>query len=58
MAEVKLENVTKLYGNKVAVREVSFSCREGEFLSIAGPTGAGSLGSTGRLVGDGAPAAG
>lgn len=41
MAEVKLENVTKLYGNKVAVREVSFSCREGEFLSIAGPTGAG-----------------
>ncbi|MBC7188746.1 ABC transporter ATP-binding protein [Candidatus Aerophobetes bacterium] len=41
MAEVRLEKVTKLYGKKVAVREVSFTCREGEFFSILGPTGAG-----------------
>ncbi len=41
MAEVRLENVTKLYGRKKAVNGVSFTCREGEFLSIFGPTGAG-----------------
>jgi multiple sugar transport system ATP-binding protein len=41
MAEVKLEGVTKLYGHKKAVAGVSVTCREGEFLSILGPTGAG-----------------
>lgn len=41
MAEVRLENVSKLYGRKEAVSDVSFSCKEGEFLSIFGPTGAG-----------------
>jgi len=41
VAEVKLEGVTKLYGRKKAVDGVSVTCREGEFLSIFGPTGAG-----------------
>ncbi|MGQ9472866.1 MAG: ABC transporter ATP-binding protein [Candidatus Caldatribacteriaceae bacterium] len=41
MADVKLENVVKMYGKKVAIRGVSFECREGEFFSILGPTGAG-----------------
>ena len=41
MAEVRLDNVTKLYGRKTAVNGVSFVCKEGEFLSILGPTGAG-----------------
>jgi multiple sugar transport system ATP-binding protein len=41
MAEVRLENVRKLYGRKLAVNEVSFTCKEGEFFSILGPTGAG-----------------
>lgn len=41
MAGVRLENVTKLYGSKAAVKDVSLSCKEGEFLSIVGPTGAG-----------------
>ena len=41
MAEVRLENVTKLYGRKRAVNNVSITCREGEFFSIFGPTGAG-----------------
>lgn len=41
MAEVRLEKVSKHYGHKKAVNEVSFVCREGEFLSILGPTGAG-----------------
>jgi len=41
VAEVKLESVTKLYGRKKAVDQVSVTCKEGEFLSIFGPTGAG-----------------
>lgn len=41
MAEVRLENVTKLYGRKMAVQDVNFTCWEGEFFSIVGPTGAG-----------------
>jgi len=41
MAEVRLENVTKLYGRKMAVKGVSFTCKEREFFSIIGPTGAG-----------------
>lgn len=41
MAEVRLEKVIKLYGRKMAVKEVSFTCWEGEFFSIVGPTGAG-----------------
>ncbi|MGC8777393.1 MAG: ABC transporter ATP-binding protein, partial [Candidatus Caldatribacteriaceae bacterium] len=41
MADVRLENVVKMYGKKAAVRGVSFACKEGEFFSILGPTGAG-----------------
>jgi len=41
MVEVSLENVSKLYGRKVAVKDISFSCKAGEFFSIIGPTGAG-----------------
>ncbi|UCF93698.1 MAG: ABC transporter ATP-binding protein [Desulfobacterales bacterium] len=41
MAGVILEKVTKLYGPKIAVQDVSLACKEGEFLSIVGPTGAG-----------------
>ncbi|CEP66977.1 ABC transporter-like [Moorella glycerini] len=41
MAEVRLEGVTKYYGRKKAVENVSFLCKEGEFVSILGPTGAG-----------------
>ena len=41
MAEVRLENVTKYYGRKRAVKNISLTCREAEFFSIVGPTGAG-----------------
>jgi len=41
MAEVKLKDVTKRYGRLVAVNKVSFSCKDGEFFSILGPSGAG-----------------
>lgn len=41
MAEVRLENVTKYYGRKRAVKNISLTCKEAEFFSIVGPTGAG-----------------
>lgn len=41
MAGIRLENVSKLYGKKLAVNNVSFTCKEGKFFSIVGPTGAG-----------------
>jgi ABC-type sugar transport system ATPase subunit len=41
MAEVRFENVTKLYGRKMAVKDVSFTIQEAEYFSIVGPTGAG-----------------
>ena len=41
MAEIRLENVTKMYGRKIAVNDVTFKCKEGEFFTIVGPTGAG-----------------
>jgi multiple sugar transport system ATP-binding protein len=41
MVEVRIENVTKRYGRKLAIDDISFTCKEGEFFSILGPTGAG-----------------
>jgi len=43
MAEVKLEvkNLTKRFGELVAVDNVSFEVREGEFFSLLGPSGCG-----------------
>jgi len=41
MAGVRLENVTKKYGQKRAVKDLNLDCKEGEFFSIVGPTGAG-----------------
>jgi len=41
MAEVRLKNVSKYYGKKLAVNNISFTCKEKEFFSIVGPTGAG-----------------
>ena len=41
MAEVRVENLTKSYGRLIAVNNVSFDCKDGEFFSILGPSGAG-----------------
>jgi ABC-type sugar transport system ATPase subunit len=41
MVEVKFENVIKYYGRKLAINNLSFTVKEGEFFSILGPTGAG-----------------
>ncbi|WP_323703076.1 ABC transporter ATP-binding protein [Mammaliicoccus sp. Dog046] len=38
---IKFENVTKTYGDKKAVDEVSFNIDEGEFFVLIGPSGCG-----------------
>jgi ABC-type Fe3+/spermidine/putrescine transport system ATPase subunit len=38
---VELEDVHKSYGRVEAVRGVSFTCRDGEFLTVLGPSGSG-----------------
>ena len=41
MSRVELKNVTKRYGEAVAVRDLSLDIREGEFLTLLGPSGCG-----------------
>jgi len=41
MASVKIENVTKKFGNVVAVKDLSLEINEGEFMVFLGPSGCG-----------------
>jgi len=41
MVEVRLEGVTKRFGEVLAVEGISFTAREGEFLTLVGPSGCG-----------------
>ena len=41
MSIVRIENVTKKYGNIVAVNDLSLSIEEGEIFGLLGPNGAG-----------------
>jgi len=41
MAKIIFENVTKIFGENIAVNDLSFTCNEGEFFVILGPSGAG-----------------
>jgi len=41
MAEVKLENVTKRYGNKTVLENLSLSIRDGECFTLLGPSACG-----------------
>lgn len=41
MDSVQLHNVSKSFGNTVALKELSFSVREGELFGFVGPDGAG-----------------
>lgn len=41
MASVKIENVTKKFGNVVAVKNLSLEINEGEFMVFLGPSGCG-----------------
>src|SRR5450756_345500 len=38
---IEIQNVTKRYGKKVAVNQVSFTINKGEILGFLGPNGAG-----------------
>lgn len=41
MAEIRLESVSKRYGKLTAISEISVTARQGEFLVLFGPAGAG-----------------
>lgn len=41
MAEIEVTGVTKVFGRRDALRDVSFAVEQGGFLSIMGPNGAG-----------------
>jgi len=41
LAKVVLEQVTKVFGEELAVDDLSFECNEGEFFVLLGPSGAG-----------------
>jgi len=41
MVELELRNVTKKYGNLVAVKDLSFKTKKGELIVLLGPPGAG-----------------
>ncbi|MDZ4736688.1 MAG: ABC transporter ATP-binding protein [Rhodospirillaceae bacterium] len=49
MAEVSLQNVSKRFGDTEAVRELSLTAADGEFIVLLGPTGAGKT-TTLRLI--------
>jgi len=49
MAHLAVENVTKRYGDTVAVNDVSFEARPGRILGLLGPNGAGKT-STIRMI--------
>jgi len=41
LSEVRMEKVGKRYGDRWAVKDVSFSVRPGEFYTLLGPSGSG-----------------
>ena len=38
---IEVKNLTKRYGNKLAVDDISFTVKEGEIVGFLGPNGAG-----------------
>ncbi|MYG10331.1 MAG: ABC transporter ATP-binding protein, partial [Rhodobacteraceae bacterium] len=49
MAEVELRNISKSFGRIDAVKDVSLTISDGDFIVLLGPTGAGKT-TTLRLV--------
>lgn len=41
MANIIFKNVSKIFGKNIAINDLSFTCNDGEFFVILGPSGAG-----------------
>ena len=41
METIKLENIQKRYGDKIALDEVNLTVKKGEVVSLIGPSGSG-----------------
>ena len=41
MADIRLEDVVKKFGSVTALNKLNFECKEGEFFTLLGPSGAG-----------------
>ncbi len=48
---IEVKNVTKKYGNAVAVEDISFTIKEGEIVGLLGPNGAGKSTTMNMLTG-------
>lgn len=57
-SQIEFRNVSKLYGNVAAVRELSLSVARGEFLTILGPSGSGKTTTLMLLAGFDMPSSG
>ena len=49
---IEVKNLTKSYGDKLAVDHISFTVKEGEILGFLGPNGAGKSTTMNMLTGD------
>ena len=38
---IKVDNLSKRFGNKIALEDISFDIKEGEIFGFLGPSGAG-----------------
>jgi ABC-type sugar transport system ATPase subunit len=41
MSEIRIDHVTKKFDNAIAIKDLSFLCRDGEFVVVLGKPGAG-----------------
>lgn len=57
-ADVKVENLVKRFGSKIAVNNVSFEVNKGDFFSILGPSGCGKTTTLRMISGFEAPTSG
>jgi ABC-2 type transport system ATP-binding protein len=58
MSAIKVDHLTKMYGDFLAVDHISFSVREGEIFGFLGPNGAGKTTTTRMLTGISTPTEG
>ncbi|MFN7344567.1 MAG: ATP-binding cassette domain-containing protein, partial [Betaproteobacteria bacterium] len=58
MAEIRVEHLAKRFGDFVAVRDSSFTVRDGEFFCLLGPSGCGKTTTMRMIAGLELPSAG